>query len=82
MDSNKEYKDAIEVSIIFHEGNRMFAVPKQPAPVQEGWKLVPVKPTERMVEAGLKAFEKRATSPTRAAWKAMLSAAPEKGNTP
>jgi hypothetical protein len=26
-------KDAIEVSIIFHEGQRMFAVPKQPAPV-------------------------------------------------
>jgi len=30
-----EYEGAIEVSIIFHEGNRMFAVPKQPAPVQE-----------------------------------------------
>jgi hypothetical protein len=28
-------KDAIEVSIIFHEGQRMFAVPKQPAPVRE-----------------------------------------------
>jgi hypothetical protein len=28
-------KDAIEVSIVFHEGNRMMAVPKQPAPVQE-----------------------------------------------
>jgi hypothetical protein len=26
-----EYKDAIEVSVIFHEGQRMFAVPKQPA---------------------------------------------------
>jgi hypothetical protein len=26
-------KDAIEVSVIFHEGQRMFAVPKQPAPV-------------------------------------------------
>jgi hypothetical protein len=26
-------KDAIEVSIIFHEGQRMFAVPKQSAPV-------------------------------------------------
>jgi hypothetical protein len=34
MDSNKEYKDAIEVSVIFHEGQRMFAVPKQPAPVE------------------------------------------------
>jgi hypothetical protein len=34
MDSNKEYKDAIEVSVIFHEGQRMFAVPKQPAPEQ------------------------------------------------
>jgi len=28
-------KDAIEVSMVFHEGNRMMAVPKQPAPVQE-----------------------------------------------
>jgi hypothetical protein len=28
-------KDAIEVSIIFHEGQRMFAVPKHPAPAQE-----------------------------------------------
>ena len=27
-------KDAIEVSIIFHEGQRMFAVPKQSEPVQ------------------------------------------------
>ena len=52
--------------------------PAQPA-VPEGWKPVPVVPTERMVEAGLKAFEKRATSPTRAAWKAMLSAAPTQG---
>jgi hypothetical protein len=26
-------KDAIEVSVVFHEGQRMFAVPKQPAPV-------------------------------------------------
>jgi hypothetical protein len=33
--SKDEHKDAIEVSIIFHEGQRMFAVPKQPAPVQE-----------------------------------------------
>ena len=31
----EEHKDAIEVSVIFHEGQRMFAVPKQPAPVQE-----------------------------------------------
>ena len=29
--SREEYKDAIEVSVIFHEGQRMFAVPKQPA---------------------------------------------------
>jgi len=27
--SREEYKDAIEVSVIFHEGQRMFAVPKQ-----------------------------------------------------
>ena len=32
--SREEHKDAIEVRIIFHEGQRMFAVPKQPAPVQ------------------------------------------------
>ena len=31
-----DYKDAIEVSVIFHEGQRMFAVPKQPAQ-QEPW---------------------------------------------
>ena len=30
----EEYKGAIEVSVIFHEGQRMFAVPKQPAPVE------------------------------------------------
>lgn len=29
--SREEYKGAIEVSVIFHEGQRMFAVPKQPA---------------------------------------------------
>jgi hypothetical protein len=28
-----EHKGAVEVSVIFHEGQRMFAVPKQPAPV-------------------------------------------------
>jgi len=27
----EQYKDAIEVSVIFHKGQRMFAVPKQPA---------------------------------------------------
>jgi hypothetical protein len=27
--SKEEYKGAIEVSVIFHEGQRMFAVPKQ-----------------------------------------------------
>jgi len=31
-------KDAIEVSMVFHEGNRMMAVPKQPAPVQDASK--------------------------------------------
>ena len=43
--SKEEYKGAIEVSVIFHEGQRMFAVPKQPAkqePVEywtvaDGW---------------------------------------------
>ena len=33
--TKEEYKDAIEVSVIFHEGQRMFAVPKQPA--QRHW---------------------------------------------
>jgi hypothetical protein len=33
--NREEHKDAIEVSVIFHEGQKMFAVPKQPAPVQE-----------------------------------------------
>jgi hypothetical protein len=37
MDSKQEHKNAIEVSVIFHEGQRMFAVPKQPAPVHEDW---------------------------------------------
>jgi hypothetical protein len=32
MDSKQEHKDAIEVSVIFHEGQRMMAVPKHPAP--------------------------------------------------
>jgi hypothetical protein len=32
--SKEEHKDAIEVSIVFHEGQRMMAVPKHPAPVQ------------------------------------------------
>ena len=35
--SREEHENAIEVSIIFHEGQRMFAVPKQPATVQEPW---------------------------------------------
>jgi hypothetical protein len=35
--SREEHKDAIEVRIIFHEGQRMFAVPKQPAPVPTSW---------------------------------------------
>jgi hypothetical protein len=33
--SKEEYKGAIEVSVIFHEGQRMFAVPKQVAQQQE-----------------------------------------------
>jgi len=33
--SKEEHKGAIEVSVVFHEGQRMFAVPKHPAPVQE-----------------------------------------------
>jgi hypothetical protein len=46
---SEEYKGAVEVSIIFHEGQKMFAVPKQPAPVQE-----PV--TDETVEAYCKAW--------------------------
>jgi hypothetical protein len=33
--NREEHKGAIEVSVIFHEGQRMFAVPKQPA--QRPW---------------------------------------------
>jgi hypothetical protein len=51
MDSKQEYKDAIEVSVIFHEGQRMFAVPKQPAPV--AWN----KPTDAMVEAATNEYD-------------------------
>jgi hypothetical protein len=54
-----EYKDAIEVSVIFHEGQKMFAVPKQPAQQEPvawlkvvetlgGWgKFVEAKPNEK-----------------------------------
>ena len=44
--SREEYKDAIEVSVIFHEGQKMFAVPKQPAqtlPFGVGGCLVAIK---------------------------------------
>jgi hypothetical protein len=42
-----EHKGAIEVSVIFHEGQRMFAVPKQPAPVQgPDWKAEYLKSVE------------------------------------
>lgn len=44
--------------------------------VPEGWKLVPVKPTEKMVEVGYAAINCKATSPTRLAWNAMITAAP------
>jgi hypothetical protein len=43
--SKEEYKDAIEVSVIFHEGQQMFAVPKQPA--QRTWQ--PLTDEERNV---------------------------------
>jgi hypothetical protein len=42
----EEHKDAIEVSVIFHEGQRMFAVPKQPAPVEPDWKAEYLKSVE------------------------------------
>lgn len=44
--SREEHKDAIEVSVIFHEGQKMFAVPKQPAqplPFGVGGGLVAIK---------------------------------------
>jgi len=48
--------------------------------VPEGWKLVPVKPTEKMVEVGYAAINCKATSPTRLAWNAMITAAPTPPN--
>jgi uncharacterized protein YukE len=42
-----EHKNAIEVSVIFHEGQRMFAVPKLPATVQgPDWKAEYLKSVE------------------------------------
>ena len=84
-DNSEQHLDMVnhgdELTIAYldgvHTGKKMAAQPA--AAIPEGYKLVPITPTERMVEAGLKAFEKRATSPTRAAWKAMLSAAPTQG---
>jgi hypothetical protein len=68
----EEHKDAIEVSVIFHEGQRMFAVPKQPAPVREDWGPGPhevhslppaaqpaVPLTDEMVTAAARALNKR-----------------------
>jgi hypothetical protein len=40
-----------------------------------GMVLVPIIPTEKMVDAGFAAMSKPATSRTRATWKAMLGAA-------
>jgi hypothetical protein len=61
--------------------------PAQPAPVPEGMKLVPVEPTQGMVKAFQDAmaleFGMRTTAGYHArVYSAMLTAAPEKGNTP
>ncbi len=52
----------------------------QPAPsIPEGWKLVPVEPTEKMKHAGRAAAWSNAVAynETRDIYKAMLAAAPE-----
>jgi hypothetical protein len=53
--------------------------PAQPA-VPEGWKLVPVEPTKEMAIAYWQ-FNDRQDVRMIDAWKAILEAAPEKGNT-
>jgi hypothetical protein len=62
----EEHKGAIEVSIIFHEGQRMFAVPKQPAPV-------PL--TDEAIERALKAACMHSTPESRKDMRRAIEAA-------
>jgi hypothetical protein len=76
------------IAICNHEGHG-YTIPiyteapqtalSQPAAV-EGWKLVPVEPTDRMLGAGLRWFDCMGNMPR--AWNAMLSAAPTPPSTP
>ena len=47
-----EYKGAIEVSVIFHEGQRMFAVPKQPAPMSQPNRVIAYSAAMKLRELG------------------------------
>ena len=71
-----QYPDAWE------EGEKLYTTPPaaQPA-VPEGWKLVPVEPTEIMQDAGVEVMPTVDCHPYDAGmvYKAMLDAAPEKG---
>lgn len=47
-------------------------------PVREGWKLVPIEPTDKMIQAGVQAGVNATPKPwCPETWKAMLDAAPE-----
>jgi hypothetical protein len=42
----------------------------------EGWKLVPVEPTQEMVNAGVEAWDAAGVQNCQASWAAMLAASP------
>lgn len=56
---------------------RMLAAPKQAEAVPQGWKLVPVKPTEEMLDAGADAGNGHDWSGPDVVYEAMLAAAPQ-----
>jgi hypothetical protein len=55
---------------------RLYTTPPAAAPVPEGWKLVPIEPTEAMCLAGVNAGTEYMNAPAHIAYKAMLAAAP------
>jgi hypothetical protein len=61
--SKEEYKGAIEVSVIFHEGQRMFAVPKQVAQQEPvAWGII-ASNTGRICQVELDADEVKGHNP-------------------
>jgi hypothetical protein len=61
--SKEEYKGAIEVSVIFHEGQKMFAVPKQPAQQEPvAWGII-ASNTGRICQVELDADEVKGHNP-------------------